>query len=193
MKLLEVELRRIALPLVAPFRTSFGTQTERDILLVKAVTPEGEGWGECVALRDPSYSAEYVDGAQAVLERWLLPALLSCTDIDPDGVRSTLDFVKGHRMAKAAIEMAVLDADLRARGLSFAEFLGGVRAEVDTGVSVGIMAASAELVTAVGEYLDQGYRRIKLKIAPGWDVEPVGAVRDAFGDEVMLQVDANAA
>lgn len=193
MKLLDVELRRVALPLVTPFRTSFGTQTARDVLLIKVTTPEGEGWGECVALSDPVYSPEYVDGAQHVLEAFMLPALFACPDVRAAAVAPALAFVKGHRMAKAAIEMAVLDAELRSRGESFAGFLGAVRTAVDAGVSVGIMASVAALIDAVGAYLDQGYRRIKLKIQPGWDIEPVRAVRERFGDELALQVDANTA
>src|SRR5438046_9666110 len=95
-------------------------------------------------------------------------------------------------MAKAAVEMAVLDAELRAQGQSFGRFFGAVRRAVDCGVSVGIQPSIAELLQTVGGYLDQGYRRIKLKIKPGWDVEPVRAVRERFGD-VPLQVDANTA
>ena len=191
MRLEAVELRRISLSLVAPFETSFGVQTERDVLLLKASTDHGEGWGECVAGEDPLYSPEYVDGAQQVLIHHLLPALferdLSAADVEP-----ILRPMHGHHMAKAAIEMAVLDAELRARGESFGKFFGAVRDEVDCGVSVGIHASVGELLETVGAYVEQGYRRIKLKIKPGWDVEPVRAVRERFGD-IPLQVDANAA
>ena len=191
MRLEAVELRRISLSLVAPFETSFGVQTDRDVLLLKAITDRGEGWGECVAGEDPLYSPEYVDGAQQVLIHHLLPALferdLSAADIEP-----ILRPVHGHHMAKAAIEMAVLDAELRARGESFGKFFGAVRDEVDCGVSVGIHRSIAELLETVGAYVEQGYRRIKLKIRPGWDVEPVRAVRERFGN-IPLQVDANTA
>jgi O-succinylbenzoate synthase len=191
-RLREVELRRIRLSLVAPFETSFGVQTERDILLVKAVTDGGEGWGECVAGEEPTYSSEYVEGAQHVLIHHLLPRLFEHGDLPAADVAPVLRPVHGHQMAKAAIEMAVLDEELRARGESFARFLGAARDEVDCGVSVGIHRSIAELLATVGDYLEQGYRRIKLKIKPGWDVEPVRAVRDRFGD-VPLQVDANTA
>src|SRR6202022_3484361 len=176
MKLEAVELRRIRLTLVAPFETSFGVQTERDILLVKALTTDGEGWGECVAMEEPVYSYEYVDGAQHVLIHHLLPRLLG-RDLEAEHVPGLLRPVHGHYMAKAAIEMAILDAQLRVRGESFAKYFGAVRTAVDCGVSVGIHASIPELLTTVGGYLDQGYRRIKLKIQPGWDVEPVRAVR----------------
>ena len=193
MKVTDVELRRIRLPLVAPFRTSFDTQTERDILLLRVSTPEGEGWGECVALAEPTYSPEYVDGAQHVLERFLLPALLAAPELTAHAVANRLAFVKGHQMAKAAIEMAILDAELRARAQSFGAYLGAVVDAVDSGVSVGIMDSVPALLDAVGAYLDEGYKRIKLKIEPGWDIEPVRAVRERFGDDFLLQVDANTA
>ncbi|HVS49337.1 MAG TPA: o-succinylbenzoate synthase [Candidatus Dormibacteraeota bacterium] len=192
MKLEGVELRRIRLSLVAPFETSFGVQTERDVLLVKAITSVGEGWGECVAGEEPTYSSEYVAGAQHVLIHHLLPRLLGQAQVDAEDVGRLLGAVHGHHMAKAAIEMAVLDAQLRARGESFAKYFGAVRPAVDCGVSVGIHKSISELLETVGDYLEQGYRRIKLKIKPGWDVEPVRAVRERFGD-VPLQVDANTA
>ena len=192
MKLEAVELRRIRMSLVAPFETSFGVQTERDILLLHATTDAGDGWGECVAGEEPTYSPEYVDGAQHVLIHHLLPRLMAAPRLDADGVAALLRPVHGHNMAKAAIEMAVLDAELRSRGQSFARFLGAARRAVDCGVSVGIHRSIPELLETVDGYLGQGYRRIKLKIKPGWDVEPVRAVRDRFGD-VPLQVDANTA
>ncbi|HKW70694.1 MAG TPA: o-succinylbenzoate synthase [Candidatus Dormibacteraeota bacterium] len=191
MKLEAVELRRIRLPLVAPFETSFGVQTDRDVLMLKAVTDAGEGWGECVAGAGPDYSSEYVDGAQHVLINHLIGRLLD-RELAAANVPRLLQPVRGHPMAKAAIEMAVLDAELRSRGESFARFFGATQPEVDCGVSVGIQPSVAALLTTVGDYLDQGYRRIKLKIKPGWDVEPVRAVRDRFG-RVPLQVDANTA
>jgi O-succinylbenzoate synthase len=199
MKLLGVDLLRIAMPLVAPFRTSFGTQTARDILLLRAVTDESEGWGECVALTDPLYSSEYLESQADVLRRFFLPALGSAEGQSALGragaaaVATVLHPYKGHRMAKAAIEMALLDAELRASGRSFARELGAVHDRVPSGVSVGIFDAISDLLDAVGGYLAEGYVRIKLKIEPGWDVEPVRAVREQFGDDVLLQVDANTA
>lgn len=192
MKLEAVELRRIRMPLVAPFETSFGVQTERDILLLKATTSDGEGWGECVAGEEPLYSSEYVEAAQHVLVHHLLPRLFRPPHLSAEEVAAVLHPVHGHHMSKAAIEMAILDAELRARGESFAHYFGAVRAAVDCGVSVGIHRSIPELLATVGGYLDQGYRRIKLKIKPGWDVDPVRAVRERFGD-VLLQVDANTA
>ncbi|QIG45866.1 o-succinylbenzoate synthase [Nocardioides anomalus] len=197
MKMTGVELRRVAMPLRSPFRTSFGTETDRDILLVRVVTDAAEGWGECVAMAAPLYSSEYADAAADVLRGFLVPRLAAGS---ADGrltgahaVAPLLAPVKGHRMAKAALETAVLDAELRAAGRSFARELGAVHERVPCGVSVGIMDSVPQLLDAVAGYLDEGYLRIKLKIEPGWDVEPVRAVRERFGDDVLLQVDANTA
>jgi O-succinylbenzoate synthase len=200
-KLQGVELRRVAMPLVSPFRTSFGTQTARDILLLRAVTTsdrgDAEGWGECVAMSDPLYSSEYVDATADVLRRYLLPELAASADrLDRHGahaVGAVLHKFKGHRMAKAALEMAVLDAELRTEGRSWARELGAVHDRVPSGVSVGIFDSIPHLLDVVDGYLAAGYVRIKLKIEPGWDVEPVRAVRERFGDDVLLQVDANTA
>jgi O-succinylbenzoate synthase len=192
-KLNAVELHRAELPLVSPFRTSFGSQTRRDVLLVRVETPYAEGWGECVAMQEPVYSSEYVDSAQDVITRFLVPRLVAYgPTLTAARVAEALEPVKGHPMAKAAVELAILDAELRACGRSFADEIGSVRDTVPSGVSVGIMSSIPELLDAVGGYLAQGYVRIKLKIEPGWDLAPVEAVRDRFGD-IPLQVDANTA
>ncbi|CCH30105.1 o-succinylbenzoate synthase [Actinosynnema sp. NPDC047251] len=193
MKLDGFELITTTLPLVSPFRTSFGVETERGVLLVRAVTDEGEGWGECSTLLDPLYSSEYLAGVLDVLRRYLVPALADLPAVEAHRVGPALARFAGHRMAKAVLEMAVLDAELRHRGVSFGRELGAVHDSVPCGVSVGIMDSVPQLLDAVAEYLEQGYARIKLKIEPGWDVEPVRAVRERFGDDLLLQVDANTA
>ena len=193
MKLNRVELRRARLPLVSPFRTSFGSQTTKDVLLVRVETPDSEGWGECVAMEEPLYSSEYTDSAQHVIERFLLPRLAALGDrLTGAKVAHALAPVSGHPMAKAALELAVLDAELRAAGQPLSERLGSVVDTVPSGVSVGIMDSVPQLIDAVTAYVDQGYVRIKLKIEPGWDVAAVRAVRERFPD-VPLQVDANTA
>lgn len=188
-----VELRRVELPLRTPFRTSFGTQHRRAALLLRVIADVGEGWGECVAMDAPLYSEEFNDAAALVLRRHLVPALLDRPRLRAAEVAELLEPFKGQRMAKAALEMAVLDAELRAAGLSFADHLGAVRDEVRPGVSIGIQDDISTLLGVVDDYVAQGYARIKLKIEPGWDVEPVRAVREHVGDGVLLQVDANAA
>ncbi|WP_406291279.1 o-succinylbenzoate synthase [Embleya sp. NBC_00896] len=181
------------MPLVSPFRTSFGVQTTRDLLLVRAETTETEGYGECGTIPAPLYSSEYTDGAIEVLRRFLVPAALAMPVPDPWLIAPALAPMRGHRMAKSALETAVLDAWLRERDLSLGGWLGAVHDRVPAGVSVGIMDSIAELLDAVEGYLDEGYQRIKLKIRPGWDLEPVRAVRERFGDDIPLQVDANTA
>lgn len=193
MKLDALELRRVAMPLVSPFRTSFGTQTAKDILLVRAVVDGVEGWGECVTLPDPVYSPEYTEAAIDVIRRFFAPALAGVELTGAHMVGELLGRFKGHRMVKGAVEMAVLDAELRASGRSFARELGAVHDRVPCGVSVGIMDDVGRLLDAVDEYVDEGYVRIKLKIEPGWDVEVVRAVRERVGDDMPLQVDANTA
>ena len=200
MKLTSVELRQISMPLLTPFTTSFGTEDEKVALLVRVAgqlrTPSGEvevtGWGECVAMAEPVYSAEYVSGAQDVMRRFLVPAFFAADEVSAKSCAALAAGVVGHPMAKAALEMAVLDAELTGRGVSLADHLGAQRNRVPSGVSVGIQPSVEALLDVVGAYLDQGYARIKLKIRPGHDLEPVRAVRDRFGD-IPLQVDANAA
>src|ERR1700691_4141680 len=149
MKLTGVELRRISIPLVAPFRTSFGVEATRDILLLRAVLSgtgldgtglsgtgldgQSEGWGECVALSDPLYSSEYVDASVDVLKRFMLPKLFSLDHVDGAAVGPALEPFKGHWMSKAVIETAVLDAELRGTGRSFARELGATKDRVPWG------------------------------------------------------------
>jgi O-succinylbenzoate synthase len=191
MKISSVELHRIRMPLVSAFRTSFGTATEREALLVQVTTGEAVGWGECVAMLEPLYSYEDLETATHVLRSQLVPRVLAVGEgITAARVARAVEKVKGHPMAKAALELAVLDAELRAAGRSLGDHLGAVEDRVPAGVSVGIMDSVPRLLDAVADYLEQGYVRIKLKIEPGWDLEPVRAVRERFGD-IALQVDAN--
>lgn len=186
-----VELRRVTLPLVAPFRTSLGEDSERDVLVVRVSTTDGEGWGECAAPAQPLYSSEYVDGAHDVMRRHLVPRLLAERRLGAEDVSVVLGAVQGHHMAKAAVEMAILDAELRARGMALATWLGATEDSVEAGVAVGMTGSVPELLEAVGGYVESGYRRVKLKIGRGWDVEPVAEVRRRFGDDLLLLVDAN--
>ena len=194
---MSITLHRVRMPLVSPFTTSFATQVERLALLVEVrVDADGTlvtGWGENVAMEDPLYSAEYVDGCAEVIGRWLAPMLFAADNLTAETVSHHLRHVVGHPMAKSCLEMAVLDAQLRAAGRSFGDYLGGMVSTVSSGVSVGIHDTINELLIAVGGYLDEGYARIKVKIKPGWEVEPIRAVRREFGSTILLQADANAA
>jgi len=195
-------IHSLEIPLVRPFRTSFGSQSVRDVVLVEAVSEAGvSGWGECVTMAWPGYSAEYTRGAVNVMREFLIPTLMplvvasaegSAATPAPDSVRSALALMQGNPMAKSAIETALLDLWLKQRNLSLGEFLGATRDQVDCGVSVGISSSIEELMIEVGQYVDEGYRRIKLKVEPGWDLDALRAVREQW-PEIPLQVDANQA
>ena len=193
MKLQEIELRTIHLPLVRPFRTSFGTQTSREVLMVKVTNENGTvGWAECVAMSEPLYSPEYVIGCLDLMKRFLIPALREKSSIAAEDVPVVLKPFLGGQMAKAALETAILDAQLRDQNISLARYLGATKSKVECGVSVGIANDLAALVEEVKSYVDAGYRRIKLKIEPGWDYEAVKTIRQIYPD-IPLQVDANQA
>ncbi|MGC5223380.1 o-succinylbenzoate synthase [Micromonospora sp. DT81.3] len=186
------ELRVLQIPLLSPFTTSFGTEHVREVIVMRALTADGDGWGECVTGAAPLYSSEYTQSSWDVALRYLIPALLKREQVAPEDVAPALAPFVGHRMPKAGLELAVLDAALRTGGRSLGDYLGAERDRVPSGVSVGLQSDPAALVDAVGGYLDEGYVRIKIKIKPGRDVGDTGAVRDAFGD-IPLQVDANSA
>ena len=196
MTIARFRLHRLNIPLVRPFRTSFGTEVVRDVILVEAVSTDGiSGWGECVTMSWPGYSYEYGNAAIDVIRDHLVPALAELTgDADPIDVRDAMEVVRGHPMAKCALSTAMLDVWLREHDLSLASYLGATRTHVDCGVSVGIPTTEsvAELLDEVAGYVEAGYRRIKLKIEPGWDIEPVTAVRERWPD-MPLQTDANQA
>lgn len=193
MRLSGVELRRVSLPLRRPFRSAHGVVDHRDVLFVTVHGDEGEGTGECAAPALPGYTDEHLQSAHDVLRQELVPRLLAAADVTAESVGPALATVTGHRMAKASLEMAVLDAELRAAGVALARHLGGTRDWVEAGVAIGIPGSLADLLDQVTTARDEGYRRVKLKIEPGWDVAPVEAVRAAFGDGLVLQVDANGA
>jgi len=178
-----IELRMVRVPLAEPFATSRGTLRRRDVVVVRAMVADGpDGWGECVAEPEPTYWPEYTSGALHVLEHHLVPRLLG---------GGSMRQVRGHRMAKAALECAALDAGLRAEGRSMASFLGATRPVVPTGIALGMASTVDDLVDAVLRWHGEGHRAFKLKIQPGWDVEPLRTVRDTVGHEVALLADAN--
>lgn len=199
-RLAAVDLVRVRLPLVRPFRTSFGVQHARDALLVHLRDDDGTaGWGEVATTAAPVYDAEYTDGAAQVLTDHLVAALVAGGPLGGADVPHRLAAIRGHHAARAALETAVWDLQLRAAGVALADHLGTVRDRVPAGVSVGIpdgtdrVAVAEALVEQVATHLAEGYRRIKIKVTPGTDVALVVALREAFGAELALQVDANAA
>ncbi|MCX7750047.1 MAG: o-succinylbenzoate synthase [Candidatus Bipolaricaulota bacterium] len=192
MRVERAALYLVALPLVAPFRTSFGEERVRHALLVALEADGRTGWGECVAGSGPWYSAETVDTARHVLLDFALPLLRGKEIAHPREVPELLAPIRGHPMAKAALEAALWDLHAQGEGKPLTKLLGGTRDRVAAGVSVGIQPNLPTLLSRVAGYVGEGYRRVKLKIEPGWDLEPVAAVRERFPD-LPLAVDANAA
>lgn len=193
MRVATFDLFEVVLPLVHPFATSFGVERRRRLLLVALHTPDGlTGWGECVAAEAPRYSSETVATARAVLVAQLRPALERLPSAAPEAFARATEWIRGHRMARAAVEMALWDLRAKRRGVPLARALGESRRRVEVGVSVGIHPTVPRLLGAVAGYLETGYRRVKLKVRPGWDEVPLRAVRREFPD-LRLWVDANQA
>jgi O-succinylbenzoate synthase len=187
-----LELRLLRLPLVRFFETSFGRVDERLFLLVTVEENGASGVGECVADANPYYSAETTRTAWHIISEFLAPLVLGRSFSHPREIFGALAPVRGHQMAKAAIEMAAWDLAARQQGVSLSTLLGGSRSAIESGVSIGIQNSLDELVERVAIEWEAGYRRVKIKIKPGWDVDAVERVRARFGD-IPLMVDANAA
>jgi len=188
-----VELREIELPLVSPFETSFGRTTRRRILIVRVFDTTGaSGYGECVAAEGPFFNHETVDTAWLITSKYVVP-LLKQTRVRTAGqVNAALAPIRDNRMAKGGVEAAVWDLEAKLAGRPLWHHLGGVRDEINCGVSIGLQETTEALVEKVASELESGYQRIKLKIKPGQDVQLVEAVRARF-PEITLSVDANSA
>jgi len=191
-KIDRLELRLLELPLVRAFETSFGRTDTKQFVLVRADGGGMSGYGECVADSDPYYSAETNETAWHIIAGFIAPRLLGVEFAHPREIFPALKSIRGHNMAKAAVEMAAWDLFARQRTESLAQVLGGVRDRIASGVSIGIQPSLADLAANVERELAAGYQRIKIKVKPGWDVEPVRTIRKQFGS-VLLTVDANAA
>ncbi len=187
-----IELRYIQLPLKHHFETSFGRSFRRDTIVVRVWADGVEGWGESSVEDGPWYSPETVETAWHAQRDFLIPMLLGQEIGTAAQVFDRLALVRGHRMAKTGLEEAMWDIEARQKGLSVAQLLGGTCERIKSGVSIGIQDTLGELLERVAGYVERGYRRIKIKIKPGWDVEAARAVRRAF-PEVPLMVDANSA
>ncbi|MCS7081397.1 MAG: o-succinylbenzoate synthase [Bacteroidetes bacterium] len=187
-----ITLYHIRMPLRAAFETSTGRILEREAILVRVESDSLEGWGECVAGSAPDYSHETIGTAWHVLRDFLIPASLRHDWKGPEEASGLFGWIRGHPMAKAGLEMALWDLWGKRQGRSLASLLGAERERVPVGVSIGIQADTEALLRAVEHFVAQGYRRVKLKIKPGRDLQEVRAVREAF-PELPLQVDANAA
>lgn len=187
----EIEYIHVRIPLRAPFETSFGRFTHRESLIVRVRAGDFEGYGEIPVDQGPWYSYETVATALHISLDHISKALLGLEPTGLEDVTAALAGIRGHRMAKAGHEMAIADLLARERGIPLYRLIGGARREVEVGVSIGVIGDARELVRQVSRFLDEGYRRVKIKIKPGWDVEAVKLLRREFG-EIPLQVDANA-
>lgn len=192
MRIDKFELRHIKMELVSPFTTSMGTEYNEEHIIISIDSEGITGWGESVAEGTPFYSYETVQTAWHILEDFLIPSILGKDIKSIDEAISLYSRVRGHMMAKAGLEAALWDVFAKAKNISLSKMLGGTRDKVDVGVSIGIQSNPAELIKKVEGYLAEGYKRIKIKISPGNDIQYVKALRKEFPD-ILLQVDANSA
>ena len=192
MRVEAITLREIRMPLVHFFETSFGRTYDRNIVLVTAHCEGADGWGECAAGEDPFYSEESFETAWYAIREYFAPAVVG-KELKRGGDSARLfDRVRGHRMAKAAVENALWDAEAKQKQVPLWKLLGGTRREIPTGVSIGIQDSLDQLMEKIATELAAGYRRIKIKVKPGWDIEAFERVR-AHWPEILFSCDANSA
>jgi len=192
MKIEAVTLREIQMPLVQFFETSFGRTYSRRIFLVTVHCEGLAGWGECVTGEDPFYSSEWIDSSWATVCQYLAPAVLGQEIKSGRESAGLMARVRGHRMAKAAIENALWDAEARQKQQPLWKLLGGTRKEVPCGVSIGIQDSIEQLLEKIQTEVSAGYRRIKVKVKPGWDINVLEKIRARWPD-ITLSCDANSA
>ena len=193
MNIRNITLRHMSMPLLKPFTTSFGTLKDREFIVVEVTDAEGRsGWGESVAFVEPSYNEETLKGNWHLLEKFLIP-LLSAEEIGhPAELAERFSPIRGNRMAKAALETACWDLYAKQQGRSLASVIGAAKTSIEVGVSIGIQASLEQLLEMIEQRLQAGYKRMKIKIMPGWDVDIVDGVRQKYPD-IPLMVDANSA
>jgi O-succinylbenzoate synthase len=192
MKIEAITLREIQMPLVHFFETSFGRTYHRRIVLVKVHCEGVDGWGECVAGEDPFYSSEWIDSVWPTIVHYLAPAVLGKSLEAARDCVGLFARVRGHRMAKAALENALWDAEAKQKQRPLWKLLGGTRREIACGVSIGIQDSVEQLLEKIQTELAAGYRRIKVKVKPGWDVNVLEKIRSRWAD-ITLSCDANSA
>jgi o-succinylbenzoate synthase len=192
MRIDRIELRHTKMELVSPFTTSMGTEYDEEHIMVKVDAEGITGWGESVAEGTPFYSYETVSTAWHILQDFLIPSILGKDIASVDEANELKSRVRGHMMAKAGLEAALWDAFAKSKNISLSKMLGGTRKKIDVGVSIGIHSSPSELIKKVEGYIAEGYKRIKIKISPGNDIQFVKALRKEF-PEILLQVDANSA
>lgn len=192
MKIESIGIHEVKLDLKHFFETSFARVTYEHFLLLEVTVDGVTGWSECVAGDTPAYSSETVKTALHAIEDFIAPHVFGRNYDHPDAILPSLHHIRGHDMAKAAVEMGVWESYARQRGESLSTALGGTRKEIASGVSIGIQDSVAQLLEKIEHELSAGYRRIKMKIKPGWDLDVVRQVRGRFPD-ILLMVDANSA
>lgn len=192
MKIEAITLRELRMPLKHFFETSFGRTEERRVLLITADCEGAEGWSECVAGEGPFFSDEWVDTAWATICEFLAPSLLGRNIAHAKESVGLMERVRGHNMAKAALENALWDAEAKSTNQPLWKLLGGTRAEIDCGVSIGIQDSHEQLLSKIETELAAGYQRIKIKVKPGWDVEVLTKIRKRW-PKILLSCDANSA
>jgi O-succinylbenzoate synthase len=181
MRIEQIRLYQIKQKLPALFQTSYGIKTHKSCILISVHSQGLVGWGECAASEHPSYSYETVKTAMHILEDFLIPIVMQC---DLDNVDDLPDFssIRGHLMAKAALENALWDLLAKSQNISLSQLIGGIKTKVEIGSSIGIQKDIPTLLDRVATNLQNGYKRIKIKIQPGWDIEPVRAIREDYPD-----------
>lgn len=188
-----IVLRQIQMPLVHFFETSFGRTYSRDIVLVEAVADGVSGWGEVTAGENPFYNEEWTDSAWLILKDFVAPRVLGHACASVEDVASRTAHIRGHRMARAGLEVAAWDLAARQAGVPlWKQIGGGARTEIACGVSIGIQDSVEQLIEKITTEVSAGYRRIKIKIKPGWDIDVIRRVREVF-PEILLMADANSA
>ncbi|RBW71328.1 o-succinylbenzoate synthase [Bacillus taeanensis] len=193
MEIKQIILHHIQMPLVSPFTTSYGETTDRDFIIVEMIDENGiVGWGECAAFASPWYTEETVKTAWHMMEDFLIPLLFK-TNIDhPNELTTLFSPIRRNNMAKAALEEAVWDLYAKRRNITLASALGGNKAQIEVGAAIGIQSSTDALIDKIEDYLSEGYKRIKIKIKPSYDVEQVEVIRKHFPD-LPLMADANSA
>ena len=192
MKIESITLRELHMPLVQFFETSFSRLYSRRVLIVSVEADGVRGWGECVAGEDPFYSPEWTETAWPTIKQHLAPMLLRAEIDSGRDCAARFARVRGHRMSKAALENAVWDAEARQKQEPLWKLLGGTRREIACGVSIGIQDTPDQLLQKIDTELAAGYRRIKIKVKPGWDLNVLEKIRSRWAD-IILSVDANSA
>ncbi len=192
MKTESITLHEIRMPLVHFFETSFGRVYGRRILLLSVQCEDVVGWGECVAAEDPFYSSEWIETAWSTIKHYLAPVVLGRSLVAAHESAGAMAKIRGHRMAKAAIENALWDAESQQKRQPLWKLLGGTTREIQCGVSIGIQDSVEQLLEKIEYELAAGYRRIKVKVKPGWDINVLERIRSRW-PAIVLSCDANSA